>query len=75
MELSVICQLHVRFYEGNAIVPLRISLIETIAHGGLFQYDSRAPSRVTSIGLAPVEGMPFQSPIWDPKRPSLHDSW
>ncbi len=28
--------------------------------GGSFQYDGRAPSRVTSIGFTPMEGMPFQ---------------
>ncbi len=27
---------------------------------GSFQYDSRAPSRVTSIGFTPVGGTPFQ---------------
>ncbi len=29
-------------------------------HGGSFQYDSRAPSCVISIGFTPIEGMPFQ---------------
>ncbi len=28
--------------------------------GGSFQYDSRAPSRVTSIGFTPMDGMLFQ---------------
>ncbi len=29
-------------------------------HGGSFQYNSRAPLCVTSIGFTPIEGMPFQ---------------
>ncbi len=31
-----------------------------ITHGGSLQYDNRAPSRVTSIGFASMEGMLFQ---------------
>ncbi len=34
--------------------------MEQSFHGESFQYDSRAPSHVISIGFTPIEGMLFQ---------------
>ncbi len=33
---------------------------QSLMEGGSFQYDSQAPSHVTSIGFTPVGGTPFQ---------------
>ncbi len=60
-ELSVTCRLHVGYTSrGTYLFCYALGQRGTITHGGgSFQYDSRAPSRVTSIGFTPVGGTPF----------------
>ncbi len=47
-------------FSVNSVKNWKLPNLPRCAHGGSFQYDSRAPSRVTSIGFTPMEGMPFQ---------------
>ncbi len=62
-ELSVTCRLHVGCMSGTLLGEQYLFCCAEEKHslmGGSFQYDSRAPSRVTSISFTPVGGTPFQ---------------